>query len=190
MVRSRSQIWRIRRLRRGLRDTRGTAAIEFAMIAPVFFLLMFASFETGMTYFANMTLENGVMEAARLVRTGQAQQSGMSASEFRTYLCDRVDMLLSCDADKLFIDVQAFSSFGGAGYQDEFDDNGDLNGNLNNFNTGQSSASAGAQDIVLVRAFYKWPLFSPGFAKYYSNMPNDENYRLVSSSFAFRNEPY
>jgi len=187
---AKSKTWKLRRIRRALGNSRGVAAIEFAMIAPVFFLLLFASFETGLTYFANMVLENGVMESARLIRTGQAQQNNMSATEFRTELCDRVDILLSCDADRLYVDVRSFSSFGGAGYQDEYDDNGDLSGNLNSFNTGQSSATAGAQDIVLVRAFYKWPLFSPGFSEYYSNMPNDENFRLISSSFAFRNEPY
>jgi Flp pilus assembly protein TadG len=177
-------------LRRGLRCNSGVAAIEFAMIAPLFFLMMFATVEVGLSYFANMTLENGVLETARLIRTGQAQQNAMSADEFREALCDEIDYMLSCDADTLSIDVRSFSDFSGAGYTDPFDGDGDLNGDLNGFETGQSSATPGAQDIVLVRAFYKWELFTPMFAYYYSNMPNDDQIRLVTSSFAFRNEPY
>ena len=59
--------------RLGKRGNSGSAAVEFALIAPVFFLLLFAIFETGMLFFADMTLENGVAVTARLIRTGQAQ---------------------------------------------------------------------------------------------------------------------
>jgi Flp pilus assembly protein TadG len=179
-----------RSLRRGLRCNSGVAAVEFAMIAPLFFLMMFASVEVGLSYFANMTLENGVLETARLIRTGQAQQNAMSADEFRDALCDEIDYMLSCDADTLSIDVRSFSNLGSAGYASALDGDGNLSGDLNGFETGQSSATPGAQGIVLVRAFYKWELFTPMFSHYYSNMPNDDRIRLVTSSFAFRNEPY
>lgn len=177
-------------LRRGLRNSKGTAAVEFAMIAPIFFGLLFAVFESGLTYFANMTLENGIAESARLIRTGQAQGQAITQAQFRDILCEQVEMLMSCDSDKLFIDVRAFSSFGGAGYQEEFDEDGNINEDLDGYQLGQSSATGNAQDIVLVRAFYKWPLYTPGFSNYFSNMPNGETYRLVSSSVAFRNEPF
>ena len=190
MLRWRFPQLRLRPLQHGMRNKAGSVAIEFAMIAPMFFALMFASVEIGLVYFANMTLENGVYNAARLVRTGQVQQNGMSADDFRDFLCAEVDMLLSCDSGSLLIDVRSYSSFGTSGYEDAFDANGDLRGDLNSFQTGQSSSTSGSQDIVLVRAFYKGPLFTPMFAEYFSNMPNDGGHRLISSSFAFRNEPY
>lgn len=190
MLRCRFPRLRLRPLRQGMRNKNGSVAIEFAMIAPMFFMLMFASVEIGLVYFANMTLENGVYNASRLVRTGQVQQDGMSADEFRDFLCAEVDMLLSCDSGSLLIDVRAYSSFGSSAHEDAFDASGDLRGDLNSFQTGQSSATSGSQDIVLVRAFYKWPLFTPMFSQYFSNMPNEAGYRLISSSFAFRNEPY
>ncbi len=181
---------RLNILKRGLRNSKGTAAIEFAMIAPIFFMLFFAITESGLAYFANMTLENGVAESARLIRTGQAQGLSITKAQFRDIVCEQIEMLMSCDSDKLYIDVRAFSSFGGAGFQNEFDEDGNINEDLDAYQLGQSSAAGNAQDIVLVRAFYKWPLFTPGFAEYYSNMPNGDNYHLISSSFAFRNEPF
>ena len=43
---------RFRLLRRIRRETKGVAAIEFAIIAPVFFMLLWGIFETGLVFFA------------------------------------------------------------------------------------------------------------------------------------------
>ena len=56
------------------RDERGSAAIEFAIIAPIFFFLMFVIAETALVFIAEQVMDNAVFETARLIRTGQAQQ--------------------------------------------------------------------------------------------------------------------
>jgi Flp pilus assembly protein TadG len=160
----------------------GHSAVEFALIAPVFFMLLMGIVETGMVFFASSTLENGMEIAARMIRTGQVQGSGMSQSAFRQVVCDNINTFMSCDASKLHIDVRAFSSFGSSNYQDPIDDDGNLNSDLDNFTPGSSC------QVVLVRAFYEWRLFTPGFAQYYANLGS--NKRLLSASVAFRNEPY
>jgi len=162
------------------RRASGNAAIEFALIAPVFFLLLMAIVETGMVYFAGATLENGLETAARMIRTGRA--SGVTQSQFRQTICDNINTFMSCDASYLYIDVRAFNGFSGASYPAALDANGNLNPNLNSYQLG------GACKVVLVRAFYTWTLFTPGFAQYFANMGN--NTRLITSSVAFRNEPY
>ena len=73
----------------GKRANSGSAMAEFALIAPIFFLMSFAILETGMMFFANMTLENAVAVTGRLIRTGQAQSGNVSQSQFRTAICDR-----------------------------------------------------------------------------------------------------
>lgn len=160
----------------------GHAAIEFALIAPVFFLLLMAIIETGMVYFANNVLENGVEVAARMIRTGQVQSGSMTQTQFRQVICDNISTMLSCDSSKLYIDIRAFSGFGGSSYPAPLDSHGNLNGNLNSYQPGASC------QVVLVRAFYTWTLFTPIFAQYFSNMAGDD--RLLTSSVAFRNEPY
>src|ERR1700674_1936102 len=59
--------------RRFRRNRRGSAAVEFALVAPVFFALLFAIIETGIMFFANQVLESITQNAARQVPTGQAQ---------------------------------------------------------------------------------------------------------------------
>jgi Flp pilus assembly protein TadG len=172
---------------RGRRARAGSAAIEFAMIAPLFFLMLFATLETGLAYFANMTLQNAVQQTARVIRTGQASKQNMTQAQFRQKVCDQVKVLLSCDGEKLYIDVRSFGSFGGAAYPAPLDAQQNMNGGLDSFDLGDSSANGG-QAIVLFRAFYKWQLFTPMFGQYFANMSG--NQRLLTASIAFRNEPY
>lgn len=71
---------------------KGSAAIEFALVAPVFFILLMGTIETGVIFFAQATLQNAVNDTARLVRTGQTgcyTTSGgncqaMTQAQFRT----------------------------------------------------------------------------------------------------------
>lgn len=180
---------RFRILRRIRRETKGAAALEFAIVGPVFFMMMWAIFETGLVFFASQTLTHGLQQTARQIRTGQAHSDGLSQSEFRTAVCDRVSYLLACDADKLYLDVRAFSSFAGVGFPPPLDaeDNFD-NVNMNHFEIGESGNISGGSSIVLVRGFYVWQLFTPFFGEFFANMPG--NKRLLSSSVAFKNEPF
>jgi len=176
-------------LKRIRRETKGAAAIEFAIIAPVFFLMLWSIFETGMVFFASQTLTHALQTTGRSIRTGQAQSDQMSQSEYRTAVCDQVSHILSCDADKLYIDVRAFSSFAGVAFPPPLDPDDNFDAvNMNHFEIGESGNIAGGSSIVLVRGFYVWQLFTPVFGQYFANMP--DNKRLLSASVAFKNEPF
>ncbi len=164
------------------RSTSGSALIEFALIAPVFFAVLFAIIESGLVFFANGVLENGTLNVARLVRTGQVQGQNMTKDQFRTQLCNNISMLLSCDATKLQVDVRSFTSFAGTTFTPPLKADGTLDPAVNSFSPG------GPCSIVVVRSFYTWQLFTPFFANYFSNMANQKY--LLSSAYAFRNEPY
>jgi Flp pilus assembly protein TadG len=172
---------------RGRRAESGSAMIEFAMIAPVFFLLLFASLESGMMFFAHSTLQNAVMDTARLIRTGQAQEENMSQSDFRAQVCARIAPFLSCDGETLHLDIRAYASFGDPGIPAPIDEQGQLSGDIDNFQLGESSED-GEDTLIMYRAFYKWQLYTPLFGQYLSNL--DGNVRLLTSSAAFRNEPF
>ena len=74
---------------------KGSAAIEFAMVAPIFFILLMGTIEAGVIFFGQSVLQNAVNDTARLVRTGQTAcytTSGgncvaMTQAQFRTKLC-------------------------------------------------------------------------------------------------------
>jgi len=176
---------------------KGSAAVEFAMVAPVFFLLLMGTMETGVMFFAQSTLQNAVNDAARLIRTGQSacftkdandNCQPMSADQFRNQVCNEVIVLLkTCNKDvngnsDLQFDVNAYpNGFTGVSNASPLDVGQDLP-NLNAFNTG------GACNVVLVRAFYRWPVFTPGLAFLMANMRG--SYHLLATAAAFRNEPF
>ena len=45
-------------LRRFRRNRGGSAAVDFALVAPVFFALLFGILESGLLFFADQTLES------------------------------------------------------------------------------------------------------------------------------------
>jgi Flp pilus assembly protein TadG len=184
---------RCKNLRRRLRAdaNRGSAAIEFAMVAPVFFILLMATMEAGIMFFAQSALQNALNDTARLVRTGQTAcytMSGatcvpMTTAQFKTKLCSEVSTLLTgCTTGSLQYDVNAYpSGFSGAGNSSPLDASNNLP-SLTAFNVGN------ACDVVVVRAFYKWPVFTPGLNYLMANMAG--NFHLLATAAAFRNEPY
>src|SRR5712671_2242535 len=71
-------------LRRFRRNRRGSAAVEFALVAPVFFALLFAIIETAIVFFAGQVLETVTQDSARMIMTGQAQTAAFTQAQFRT----------------------------------------------------------------------------------------------------------
>jgi Flp pilus assembly protein TadG len=175
--------------RRARSDVRGSAAVEFAFVAPVFFALLLGIIEAGLVFFAQFTLQNAVNDAARQIRTGQMQgNSSNSKDAFRTLICNGITPLMQCSTS-LQIDVESFSNYGGVNYPDPTKtQNGTttLNAGLNNYDVGTACS------VVLVRAFYTWPVWAPGLAWFLNNITdaNGNKAHLISSAAAFRNEPY
>lgn len=174
-------IWKDR-FERYASDKRGVAAVEFAMIAIPFFLLIFSLLEVCVIFIMSSVLEHGASEVAREIRTGQLQQAGITDSQFKTRVCAELFGLMSCDS-KLVIDVQTFANFASSGNPDPFDP---VTGELA---TGTFDYSLGTQnEIVVVRVFYEWDLLIPVMSAPLSNMTN--NRRLLQATVAFRNEPF
>ena len=172
---------------------KGSAAVEFAMIAPIFFVLLMGTMEAGIIFFAQSTLQNAVNDTARLVRTGQTacytKDAGnncvpMTAADFQTQLCSEVSVLLQgCTTGSLQFDVNAYpAGFKNASNASPLDPTNKTLPTLNAFNVGN------ACDVVLVRAFYKWPVLVPGLDYFLVNMA--DNNHLLATAAAFRNEPF
>src|SRR6202035_4815475 len=75
---------------------RGVASVEFAIVGASLMLMLLASFEFGYMLFVQSVLDNAARDAARLIRTGQAQQSSNAQTTFQTLLCNDVGSLIGC----------------------------------------------------------------------------------------------
>jgi Flp pilus assembly protein TadG len=180
LLRSRLLRSRLLRSRRRL-DERGSAAVEFAIIAPVFFFLMFVIAETALVFIAEQVMDNAVFETARLIRTGQVQQANMSKQDFTNEVCGRAAIFINCSGSNFYLDVKSYSTFASmvmtkpVNPQDDFTDPGTF-------------AFGSPNDIVVVRAYYQWPTNKIFGSLSLKNLSNGK--RLIGSFAAFCNEPY
>jgi len=162
-------------------STSASAAIEFAMVAPIFFLLLLAIVEDGVIYFAGATLQYATDNAARYVRTGQAQAGSLTQAQFRQRICNDIGPVLACNAN-LQVDLQSFSGYGGASFTNPLDGSGNVNSGLNNYQAGT------ACNVVLLRVFYTRNIITPMLSPFLTNMATGKH--LITATAAFRNEPF
>jgi Flp pilus assembly protein TadG len=163
------------------RDESAATAVEFSLVALPFIALMFAILETGLLFFASQTLETAVANAGRLVRTGQAQQEGLTMDTFKDKICDQVMSLFDCTA-KLKLDVRTYQDFADLSLTRPLDADGNLKTDDFKYDPGKGS------QIVLVRAYYEWPTFVTRLGNNLANLPNGNH--LIAAAAAFRNEPF
>ena len=171
-------------LTRFLRARRGATAIEFAIIATPFFVLLFGIIELGMVFMVSLTLQNATDNAARKIRTGAFQTGGSAAkADFKTLVCSSMSWLSAPCSSKLTVAVQTFANFTAAGTSGPAAA-ATFNPNNTCFTTGQPG------DIVLVRAYNQWDVFTPLLDASLVNMGAGSGKRLISAATSFRNEPY
>jgi Flp pilus assembly protein TadG len=158
----------------------GASAVEFALIAPAFIATMFAIIQTTLFLFAQQTLQTAAVQAGRMIMTGSAQNSGMTAAQFESQVCPLVSALFDCS--NLLINVQNYSSFSAASTTAPT-----LYNAQGGLNTG--SFSLGTQgEIMVVQIAYPWPIFGIPIG---SVLPNSGyNTTEIMGITAFRVEPY
>ncbi len=180
-MRSRLPGYRLYELARRLRgDRRGSAAVEFALVAPIFFGLLFAIIETALVFFAGQLLETATQDSARTIMTGQAQTAAYDQAKFKTELCKTLSTIFDC-TNGIYIDVQSYSTFSGQTMNPPVDAN-------KNFINNMKYSPGTAGQVVIVRVFYQWPLFVTGLGYNIANLAGSK--RLLVGTAAFRNEPY
>jgi Flp pilus assembly protein TadG len=181
-----------RRFRLLHKNQDGFTAVEFALVIGPFLAILFAIMEVALVYFATFSLENATEQAARLIRTGQAQ--GFSANDFKDSVCDRVPAFMDCDSD-LVVDVRTFPTLNDAanGAPDSVDDDGNLIEGFEQFDTGDGGS------IVLVNVYYHWKLFAalPDIGRLLTGGQSSiglgnlaDGSRLITSATVFKNEPF
>ncbi len=168
---------------RGLLARRdGAAAVEFALVIIPLFWMIFGMAEFGAMSMVQTNLDSALSEAGRKIRTGTAQGAGMTKVQLEAEICANLNeiMSLSCPGN-LFLDVDRYDSFANVG-------NGTptSNGAMDMAQLGYTPG--GADEVVLVRAYYQWEIFTPLFGAIFANMADGK--RLVVSSMLFRNEPF
>jgi len=172
---------RIRRWFGALGDS-GAAVIEFAVVGSTFMLMLLAAFEFGFMLFVQSALDNAARDAARLVRTGQAQAAANPQTAFQTLLCNTVGSLIGCA--NLIYSSQVFNDWTSA----QTAINTPLPRDPLNGNFVPPPFSAGTQgQIIVVTVTYNYPFFTPWVGGY---LGGGHNSAYLMSTVVFQNEPY
>ena len=174
---------RLRRfIRRLVRSERGAAAVEMALVATPFLALLFGIVEIGMIFLISASLESGMDNAARTIRTG-ALQSGATPTSgaFKTSICSSFGWFQADCTAHLSVDVRTYATFA-AVTNPPVVTNGVFNSAALAFTPGT------ANSIVVVRAYYQWTLIAPLFNQALQQL--NGGVAMLTSTAAFRNEPY
>ncbi len=155
-------------------------AVEFALIAPAFFALLIAIFQTAIFMFAQMALQDAAVEAGRYFLTGQAQNGNWTASNIQTKVCPIIQALMTCA--NVIVVVQNASSFAAANTSaPALYSNGQP---ITSF----TYAPGTPGEIMVVQLVYKWSVVNGPLGFVLSNLPNSA--AEIMGVSAFMVEPY
>lgn len=157
----------------------GNALMEFALLAPVFFMLVAGLVEFVLYEYKAYALNHVVYEAARNLQTGEVQNSADMAEAFHEEVCAQAGGMIDCEA--IVFDVRSFDSLGEVTFPAVvFDDEG----NPTNF----VFEPGGAKKYSVVRASIHHQFITPFMSELMGMGPDLP--AIVNSYSIVRNEPW
>jgi len=154
--------------RRSLRkDREGATAIEFALIAPMLFLLIFGTIEYGLIMFTSAVVEGGTANAARMAKTGAGRSTASNPATRAAQDKKRIEDLIMArggsflNRNKLSVIVTPQSS--------------------------PANTTGAAGEMVTYTATYTWDILTPIMRQYFGNADGQVLVRAVNIVY---NEPF
>lgn len=190
----------MRQAKKIVRDSDGVVTLEFALILPIFLLLLFGIIEFSAIMFAKSVMEGATSITSRMGKTGYIEE-GKSREDMLIELLETKSSGVLAP-ERIEIETLVYESFSdigqaepltldvnGNGNYDPMD--GDTYQDINGNGTWDSDIGAaglgGAGDIVVYHVHYPWPVMTPVM----SNFLADENGNYpLDVSVVVRNEPY
>ena len=172
---------------------RGVSALEFALVAPVFFILLIGVFDLSILFFLMLTLESATLDAARFGSTGAVPEDATRDERIRQIVHGATMGLL--DDKNLDIQMLVYDSYedvAAAEWLVDINENGahdsgetfyDVNGNGEwDGDTGDPGSGA-PNEIVVYRVSAQYRLMTPLMDDLIGAIP-------IRSAAPIRNEPF
>lgn len=177
-------------------NSRGSTAVEFALIAPVLLMMMMGITEVSLIMYAQSIMEGATFSASRLGKTGYVAQGVSREATILDALQHRADALF--DMSHVAITTTTYNQFDQIGQPEPFvDANGnsvrdadenytDVNGN-GQYDTDMGVAGMGnASQIVVYTVNYPWPIFTPLIGEFIGT----DGAITLSARAVVQNEPF
>ena len=174
--------------RRFLGDRRGSTAIEFAMLALPFALLVFAILESCISFAGQEVMANITDDVARQVRTGQLKPADLTGTKLRDLICGRLEIMVAKTCPGLLVDLREYATFADAATASFKIVNGEivLTQGANAMDFAVTPGLAETKNML--RVFYKWPVMTDFMAKSMANLNGGNT--LHFASVTWQNEPF
>jgi Flp pilus assembly protein TadG len=198
----------ISRLRR---HESGATAVEFAMVAGIFFMLMFGIIEYGLIMLSKVAIESAVMQVSRATSIGTDSYAGCSdrVCAIKKLVSEKTLGLVKSESVQVTANVVASPSAGTPPVPDIcLNQSNDPypatcpsgSGYINNdgtpgyqYNGGIDATSIGkGGDLVEIRVTYLWRVLFPMFEMFqsYEGSGGSKGYVVITSSAVIKNEPF
>lgn len=164
-----------------LKDERGSAAVEFALVAGPLIFLICACIELAVVILLSVTLDNATSLAARDIRTGLTTKTNTSVIQFKQKVCDHMGWLGGSCMSSLQVDIRSYSTFAELAAAPPPIKDGVF------ITTFSYDIGLGSK-VQLVRTYYEWPLMTPFLDGGLAKLSNHD--AVISSTAVFRNEPF
>lgn len=176
-----------------IRNSDGVTAIEFALITPVFMLLLFGIIEFALVMYVSSVMEGAVAYSSRYGKTGYTAAGSSRQAQITSAISSRSAGLL--DPSKITVITKVYPSFNSISQEEPYIDtnhNGtrdsgetytDVNGN-GQWDSSGVSGLGNANDIVVYTVYYPWVINTPIIGKFLGNTI------YISSRTVVKNEPY
>ncbi len=168
-------------------------AVEFALITPVFMLLLFGIIEFSLIMYVTSVMEGAVSYSSRYGKTGYTAAGSSRQAQIIAAITQRTAGLL--DASKITIVSKVYPSFDSISKEEPYIDSnhngtrdtGETYTDVNGNGQWDSSGVAGlgnANDIVVYTVYYPWTINTPIIGRFFNNTI------YISSRTVVKNEPY
>ena len=175
----------------------GAAAIEYALVLPVFLTMVMGGFEMGRIYMVNASLEGAVSEATRTAMTGNLPEGYDTRSQYIEHIV--VSNLENVNISSgVTVSMKVYESFSDIGDPEPYvDENGngdydvgecysDINANATWDSDMGSSGAGGEENIMLMTVDVNLPYMT----SYMISMMGGKETINLSASTVVRNEPF
>ncbi len=148
----------------------GGPATEFALVAPIFIVVIYATVQCAIIYICNAYLETAAEESARQVLTNQS--TTLTAAQFKTAVCNNMPALFNCAS--VMVGLQpATSSTSISTAAPAFNSDGTLQNSMP-----YQQPTPG--QIGVLQVLYQWPVIGLPLGWNFANMGNG-TYLMMST---------
>lgn len=168
-----------------IRNNRGAAAIEFAIVGPVYLVLALSTMEVGLILTKDVLLDNAMIDASKYVYVGAAQSGAVDQEDLEAFICDRMDIVMQDCENNLALELINMSSFNQTiDHSAPCRDSATEIEPVVQFNPGTSG------DIMFIRACLTTDVILPGVGMGLALSKTETGRYQIVSQTAFLNEPF